>query len=532
MSIRKYITLLFICALATSCFKNTMDYPVIPANILSLEVEGQKSVSLDNSTRTATVYLEETADMKNLKVKNFEISEEAVMDGSLGSTIDLSSPIKIMMHTYQDYEWTIRAVQDIERYITCSNQVGKAQFNLDTKTAIVYVSDRQPLSKLEITSMKLEAEGSEIVSTTGRISDHFELYDVTEDFNPPMTLDCVLARTFKVVYKGEEIIWNFKALQTAIKVEVTSVAYRCFHANIRGLFDGTGSPELQIKRADDTEWTKVEDAKIAGVGISATVSNLSSGTSYEVRVVNGSDISSVYSFTTENPVQLYNMNFDQWNLEGKTWYPYPKGAIGDQLIWDSANKATSSFTGSATTPDEEFVAKKGEGKKAAKLESSYAVVKFAAGSLFTGQFVKLQGLGAELAWGIPFSSRPKALHGWLSYVPAPISYADEDHKSLLGKNDIGQVEVIITDWDDQFHVLSAEKKYVDTEKDPHIIGFANMEIDYDTEGYIEFTLDIDYRAERAPKYIVIVASSSRYGDFFTGGVGSTLHLDEFEFIYD
>jgi len=532
MSLRRYIALLFIAVLVTSCFKNTMDYPVVPANILSLEVEGQKSVTLDNTTRTATIYLEETADMRNLKVKSFEISEEATMDGTIGSVLDLSSPIKIMMHTYQDYEWTICAVQDIERYVTCANQIGSAQFNLDTRTAIVYVSDRQPLSSLEITSMKLEAEGSEIVSTTGRITDHFELYDITEEFNPPMTLDCVLARTFKVLYKGEEIIWNFKALQTAIKVEVTSVSYRCYHANLRGVFDGTGAPELQIRKASDSEWTTVEDAKIAGVGISANVNGLSSGTAYEVRVVNGSDISEVYSFTTETPVQLYNMSFDEWNLDGKTWYPYPKGSLEDQLIWDSANKATSSFTGSATTPDEEFVAVKGEGKKAARLESSYAVVKFAAGSLFTGQFVRLQGLGAELAWGIPFSSRPKALHGWISYSPQPISYADDDHKSLLGKNDIGQVEVIVTDWNEQFHVLSAEKKFVDTENDPNILGLGNLEIDYDTNGYMEFTLDINYRSERAPKYIVVVAASSRYGDYFTGGVGSVLHLDELEFIYD
>ena len=37
---------------------------------------------------------------------------------------------------------------------------------------------------------------------------------------------------------------------------------------------------------------------------------------------------------------------------------------------------------------------------------------------------------------------------------------------------------------------------------------------------------------RTPKYIVIVAAASKYGDYFTGGVGSTLYLDEFSFVYD
>ena len=37
---------------------------------------------------------------------------------------------------------------------------------------------------------------------------------------------------------------------------------------------------------------------------------------------------------------------------------------------------------------------------------------------------------------------------------------------------------------------------------------------------------------RIPRYIVIAAASSRYGDYFTGGVGSVLLVDEFELIYD
>ena len=35
-----------------------------------------------------------------------------------------------------------------------------------------------------------------------------------------------------------------------------------------------------------------------------------------------------------------------------------------------------------------------------------------------------------------------------------------------------------------------------------------------------------------PKYVVAVACSSLYGDYFTGGIGSVLYLDQFELIYD
>jgi hypothetical protein len=50
---------------------------------------------------------------------------------------------------------------------------------------------------------------------------------------------------------------------------------------------------------------------------------------------------------------------------------------------------------------------------------------------------------------------------------------------------------------------------------------------------VKFTLPLVYRdATRIPSYLVIAAASSRYGDYFTGGVGSVLYIDEFELIYD
>ena len=51
--------------------------------------------------------------------------------------------------------------------------------------------------------------------------------------------------------------------------------------------------------------------------------------------------------------------------------------------------------------------------------------------------------------------------------------------------------------------------------------------------YERFEIDIKYRdTNRKPTYILIVASSSKYGDYFTGGEGSTLYLDELELSFD
>ncbi|MEG0701858.1 MAG: PCMD domain-containing protein, partial [Muribaculaceae bacterium] len=39
-------------------------------------------------------------------------------------------------------------------------------------------------------------------------------------------------------------------------------------------------------------------------------------------------------------------------------------------------------------------------------------------------------------------------------------------------------------------------------------------------------INLDYRAtNRIPKYLVIVCSASKYGDYFTGGSGSVFYLD-------
>lgn len=231
--------------------------------------------------------------------------------------------------------------------------------------------------------------------------------------------------------------------------------------------------------------------------------------------------------------QLYNMSFDDWTQDGRTWCLYGTGASDAQKeVWGSANKGTSVLGKNTTTPEESFVAVPGSGKKAAKLTSITLVGQFAAGNLFNGKFVGLKGLtGAELAWGTPFTARPKSLHGYYCYQGATVNITDNDHSSLKGTMDEGHIMILLTDWEAQFHVISTDKKFVDTDNDPNIIGYADLPTTGNSSKYTEFTLPITYRSSRTPRWAVIVAASSKNGDYFTGGEGSTLFLDEFEFIY-
>jgi hypothetical protein len=69
--------------------------------------------------------------------------------------------------------------------------------------------------------------------------------------------------------------------------------------------------------------------------------------------------------------------------------------------------------------------------------------------------------------------------------------------------------------------------------DPHLIAYAQMTKGEDVNSWTTETLNLDYRVrDRQPKYIIVVASSSKYGDYFTGGEESLLQIDNIELLYE
>lgn len=291
-------------------------------------------------------------------------------------------------------------------------------------------------------------------------------------------------------------------------------------------------------RTGDVEWTDVDaDVTVNAEAktFEAELHGLAAGTQYEYRAVTAAfrETQSV-QFSTETEQVVPNMNFDSWYQDGSVWYP---DADADNFYWDTANKGSSMAKLTPTAPEETHLAVTGEGKKAAKLESMYAnlgIVKvFAAGNIYTGKFgetkISISNPGATLDWGVPFTSRPLALKGFYDYSPKTVDQGS--YNDMSGKTDIGQIQIILTDWDKPFTINTQDKTFVDV-NDERIIAYASLDLGQ-TDGYQPFTLELEYRdRSRTPKYIVIVAAASKYGDYFTGGVGSTLYLDEFSFVYD
>lgn len=78
--------------------------------------------------------------------------------------------------------------------------------------------------------------------------------------------------------------------------------------------------------------------------------------------------------------------------------------------------------------------------------------------------------------------------------------------------------------------------FIDFAGDNNIIAYGELPATecVSTNGqWKEFNIPLKYKSlTEEPSYIIIVCSSSKYGDYFTGGKGSTMYLDDFELIYD
>lgn len=536
--ISNLFTLLVAFVACASCtFENDMSYPKLQGSITAFAVEGQKSVTIDNEAQTVQFLLEETAEITRLKVEEFAISEKTILDAMPGQYIDLSQPVDMLLKTYpgQEYLWTVSASQPIERDIRCSGYID-AVFDAENRTALVYVLEKQPLEDIVIDAMKLGPETSMIISTTGH--DSATSGEVTRGVEFPMALDCTLARKFNVLYKGVEYVWTVTFVQKAVQNEIRSVNAWTYHAEVKGEFNGEGAPYYEYRKVSDQTWSRFDEVSVDGVSVYADITGLDESTEYLVRLVSGDVVGIEYGFVTDTPAQLGGMGFDSWyygGKNGKTWYPYAENDSAPN--WDTANPGISSLIDNTTVPEYDH---KVEGDAAAKMVSSMAMIKFAAGNIFTGRFAEFKDWTATLEWGVPFTSRPYSMKGWYDYRPALVN-RDEmgQYPDMLGKPDIMQITVALVaegegDNSGPLIVNSTIPGKPDFATDPRVIAYARMISDQDTGSkYQEFELVLDYREgdNRTPAYAIIVASPSYRGDYFTGAVGSILYVDAFSFTY-
>lgn len=234
--------------------------------------------------------------------------------------------------------------------------------------------------------------------------------------------------------------------------------------------------------------------------------------------------------TREGP-QVYNMGFDLWSKypESDIDVLYASGASAEEQIWSAYGFWLAPYGISVIEPVYDNPAVPGSGKAALKLITKDYSGSLVEGGVYTGTS-NLWPMLKNLELGVPFTSRPLAMEGYVLYKPGTIDYAEEPYLDRAGKGDIAHVVVLLTDGDSPVKITPPDS-YVNYTEDENIIGYGKMVFEEEMTEYMHFQLNIIYRNERTPSYVTVIASASALGDYLTGAAGSVLYVDDFAFLY-
>ena len=506
--------------LMQGCIKNDIPYPRIRPQFLSFEVLDElQPAAIDTINSTITLYLDETADPTDVVVKEFFLTPAgAVWNDSVAflNGIDLSSPVTTTVALYQTYSWEVTAVQNIERYFTVENQVGTSTIDAVAHRVIAYVTDRTPLDAVKVTSIKLA--GPEAVMEPS-------LEGTTVDFNGPVTVD--------VTEHGRTVRWTIYITATESTVTTDRVDAWSQVAWVYGTAEAGKDNGVEYRKAGSEEWIRVPEADVTHNGGSFTgcISPLDPLSDYQARTYSGTDYGEVVDFTTYGTAQLPNSSLDEWWLDGKVWNPWAEGSTS---FWDTGNKGASTLGPSNTQPSDDTPT--GTGRSAC-LETRFVGIgmlgKLAAGNLFAGSYVRTDGTNGILSFGRDFTFRPTRLNCWVKYHSAPISSTTEGFGDLKDRPDTAVVWIALIDSPEPFEIRTNPKNRQLFDPDgPEVVGYGMMQLGRDYLEWEKISVPVNYKStSRVPKYVLVVASASKYGDYFTGGNGSTLYIDDFSLDY-
>ncbi|MDE6218664.1 MAG: PCMD domain-containing protein, partial [Muribaculaceae bacterium] len=163
-----------------------------------------------------------------------------------------------------------------------------------------------------------------------------------------------------------------------------------------------------------------------------------------------------------------------------------------------------------------------------------SIGKLADGSIYTGRFAQVDGTNGILDFGRPWTLRPTRLRGYYKYKTAPINYTSAEFEHLRNTPDVCSIYIAMTDWTAPFQIRTnpRNRQLFDPES-PAVIAYGSLERNSDTDGWQEFTIELKYKStSRLPRYIQITCAASKYGDYFTGGTGACLLVDQFSLEYD
>ena len=541
-------TTLCLLALHGCKIENDIPYPIVEGNITAFEVEGQRAeedggdakATINAQSRTVTLYVDDSVDLSKLQITRLTVSNEAELipdsaactnyenfphDGfesldklppSMDTRMDFTKPVRFTLRTYQDYVWTVTATQIIDRTIQMESQIGEAIIDVDTRNIQVNVASGQALDAIKVTSFNLGG-------SHGTVSPDPTQYE-TFDFSSPVD--------FYVHYpwdpEGITYKWTVYVIHQESSGASGDVFARTTTADLSGTIQNGKTPVVEYKTQSASTWTELPASAVTvkGTSFSATFSGLQGGTTYKYRVSVDGVAGEEQSFTTAPATPLENGGFEDWSEEKVgTQIQYNPWASGGTSFWSTGNGGSAPFIGSITTPTDDSVS-----GKAAHLQSRWAAIKLAAGNIFTGDFA-LDGTNGALTLGRPFTSFPTALRFSYKYKTSKVNRVKEDRfEYMRNQNDSCHVYFALTTA--QYTIRTAKGDSFNRH-DPSVIAYGEFASNQDQTTYKEIEVPFEYyNKKKTPSYLIIVCSSSKYGDFFTGGDASEMFVDEMELVYE
>lgn len=509
--------------LFSSCINDDgIPYPDIKANFKTFVVEHQeRAAAIDSVRRHVTVYLNDSADIEQVKVMSYTFSRSdasLVNPEALSKPIDLADTFSVELKVYREYLWTISAVQTVNRLFAVENQVGASVIDVANHTVAAVVSSNQPLNAVKVTEIKL-AGATAVMSP--------DLSGQTVDFTNPVKV--------AVTEHGESEEWTITVTRTESPVEITAVDAWTGVAWVYASALAGENVTFKYRKLGTLAWTDVDAADVTTEGATyiGRINGLEANTDYETSAFIGDGGCEPVSFTTGAAAKLPNSDFTDWWLDDKVWCPWTKG---EESFWETGNKGASTLGQSNVLPIENATSP--TGYKGVSLQTKFVGVsvlgKLAAGSVFSGRFVKVDGTNGILAFGRPFTERPTRLRARLKYKTAPISDAIKQFDYMKGQPDTCSVWVALSDRTETYEIRTRpEVRQLFDPEDPSVIAYGVFNSGSDINDYVDIDIPFNYRStSRVPKQIIVVGSASKYGDYFTGGRGAVLDIESFELLYD
>lgn len=461
-----------------------------------------------------------------------------------GQSYDLEQPMYLELNTQADYSIQVSTSSDLKNLVFRNERFtewGGSANQLDILTLNEQDTEIWKNVGISVSDKKQTSNGD--VWTVCFAKDLIAKM-TAEEGSVETTIEAVDAEG-----KSRVAVWNVVASNATVKTSETKpyevwTSKATLHGEI--LREILFTPKFRYRVKGEQEWTTV-DADLSENSFSKEITGLTPGMTYEYQAMDGEQASSVTcEFMTETKFQPENAGFEY--TSGSS----PILIYGDKqsMWWDTGNHGSATMKKNVTTPDTSV---KHSGNQSILLSSQFVGVlgigKFAAGNLFAGKYLKTDGTDGVLGWGRPCTSRPKALKLWVRYEPGTVDNGGSHIAN--GVTDQGIIYVAVGDWAGQaaegetwpFVVKTKDQTLFTTEKGTYSgDGTIAYGEEIFTEAYKEgtnlkeLTIELDYNNyggdQRKPTSIIIVASASRYGDYFEGSGASKMWLDDMELIYE